>query len=370
MTTISIDNHRKNQQLYALLTANSMFPPDPKEPGALVPGACQPLTQNSKICFDTIDAARLYIATSPMTAAPQVTDITHYFGWVEFSRLSAKDELWINLSNVDMLGLPLALSGTQNHMPKSLGYKLPMQANPDQLPASGAKSLINALEPLFVGVAPPVIGLADGGKKVVAPNIWPQAYPSFAPYVEKLSLAHGGDGVPLLIKSDMVAQEQLIFKGKLQEPASNDGMLIAMHDQNGNKLEIARSQLETKYIYQSGGGTYHYNNQLFAQNIQVIKGSPSETRDIMLNSVLRNIFLGFNEGYFSRNGPNDSSNFVKQKPFENGGNGYAKVIHENSNSYGYPYADANLKTQLVANPELATTIHILGDQETGYYTAP
>ena len=56
--------------------------------------------------------------------------------------------------------------------------------------------------------------------------------------------------------------------------------------------------------------------------------------------------IGINEGYFSMTNPanNDNSMFPGLVPFATGdGNQYAQVIHEGSNSYGFPYADSNLK---------------------------
>jgi hypothetical protein len=46
---------------------------------------------------------------------------------------------------------------------------------------------------------------------------------------------------------------------------------------------------------------------------------------------------------------------------------YAQIMHETSNSYGFPYADANLKTLLVAAIDSPITLTILKDEETGDY---
>lgn len=42
-------------------------------------------------------------------------------------------------------------------------------------------------------------------------------------------------------------------------------------------------------------------------------------------------------------------------------------MHETSNSYGFPYADANLKTLLVAAIDSPITLTILRDDEPGDY---
>jgi len=42
-------------------------------------------------------------------------------------------------------------------------------------------------------------------------------------------------------------------------------------------------------------------------------------------------------------------------------------MHETSNSYGFPYADSNLKTLLVAAIDTPITLTILKDDESGGY---
>lgn len=89
---------------------------------------------------------------------------------------------------------------------------------------------------------------------------------------------------------------------------------------------------------------------------------------VYTNSLFRNLCIGINEGYFTAEGPNDSSKFSSEKPFRNSqGNVYAQILHETSNSYGFPYADANLKTLPVAAIDSPITLIILKDYETGDY---
>jgi hypothetical protein len=72
--------------------------------------------------------------------------------------------------------------------------------------------------------------------------------------------------------------------------------------------------------------------------------------------------------YFTAEGPNDSLKFSSKQPFRNGqGNVYAQIIHESSNPNGFPYADANLKTLLVAAIDSPITLTILKDEEMGDY---
>jgi hypothetical protein len=46
---------------------------------------------------------------------------------------------------------------------------------------------------------------------------------------------------------------------------------------------------------------------------------------------------------------------------------YAQIIHEASISYGFPYANANLKTLVVAAVASTITLTILNDDEAGGY---
>jgi len=69
-----------------------------------------------------------------------------------------------------------------------------------------------------------------------------------------------------------------------------------------------------------------------------------------------------------RKAPTIARSFLREKPFRNSqGNVYAQIVHETSNSYGFPYADANLKTLVVAAIDSPITLTILKDDETGDY---
>ncbi|MEH0069743.1 hypothetical protein V6L77_04435 [Pannonibacter sp. Pt2-lr] len=79
---------------------------------------------NAAISFTTIKSGRLYAGLgqfpNPPTPAGGI-----YYGWIEFSCLAAGDNLWINMSNVDLLGLPLSIAGTEAGGGSfSLGYKV------------------------------------------------------------------------------------------------------------------------------------------------------------------------------------------------------------------------------------------------------
>ena len=89
---------------------------------------------------------------------------------------------------------------------------------------------------------------------------------------------------------------------------------------------------------------------------------------VYTNSLFRNLCIGINEGYFTPAGPQRQLDVCIAKPLpERPGNVYAQIIHEASNSYGFPYADANLKTLVVAAVDIPITLTILNDDEAGDY---
>src|SRR5262249_9101247 len=107
-----------------------------------------------------------------------------------------------------------------------------------------------------------------------------------------------------------------------------------------------------------------YNGQTFPQNRNDQEGKNASA--VYTNSLFRNLCIGINEGYFTAAGANDSNRFSSEVPFQHGqGSIYAKIIHESSNSYGFPYADANLNTLIVAAIDSQMTLTILKDDEIG-----
>jgi len=76
---------------------------------------------------ETLVGSRLYVGYGPMPPAPDPNS-NQYYGWVEFSRNDVDQGVWLNLSNVDIVGLPLTLKGklADDGKPFSLGYKKPV----------------------------------------------------------------------------------------------------------------------------------------------------------------------------------------------------------------------------------------------------
>jgi hypothetical protein len=111
---------------------------------------------------ETIVVGRLYVGYGEMPPAPDPNS-NQYYGWVEFSRNNVDKGVYLNLSNVDIVGLPLTLKGklADDGKPFSLGYKKPV---PDIV----AEMKTRALTRQDPGV---VIDCGSGRTKIVAPNI-------------------------------------------------------------------------------------------------------------------------------------------------------------------------------------------------------
>lgn len=361
-TTIIIQNNRTDEEIYVLLTAENMA--KGQQPQHAIPlDQATKLTKDTVVSFETIKSARLYVSLGSIGPSPKLDD-DQYYGWIEFSKTDKDGTLWINLTSVDIVGLPLALSGTENGKPFNLGTRLPMKVPMDD---PHEFSLIGALEKIFTKEQPvkALVPCQKGYMKVLSPVHAPECYASFTPYLTRLCQANA----PVSITSDAPARTSAVtFKGHFTDPAKNkNNNVMELKDDNGNTITIDDKNLTTKTLYQCAGGTYLYNGKPKDFNIAIQKNGPHAGLKKILNSVIRNILVGFNEGYFSENGPNDSEYFSGMKPFEHGGNQYAQVIHQYTNSYGFPYSDGNLKTLIQADATKTVTLHVLKDTQTGYY---
>ena len=142
--------------------------------------------------------------------------------------------------------------------------------------------------------------------------------------------------------------------------SSDSDVMISLTSAEGDTFQVLQSQFTTEICYRCDGGTLIYNGATVDQN-----QSPQTTdAQLYANSTFRNILIGINEGYFKNAGPNISEAFPGQVPFATGdGSKYAQVLHENSNSYGFPYADSNLKVLITADPSKTLTMTICTDLE-------
>src|SRR6185369_10143595 len=128
--TFSVVNKRGDEsQLHLLLTSTSSSGLEGIEL-AKSTSVADFFSSNPSHSFaaDTLVGSRLYVGYGPMPPAPDPNS-AQYYGWIEFSRNATDKGVWLNLSNVDIVGLPLTLSGklADDGNAFSLGYKKSVQ---------------------------------------------------------------------------------------------------------------------------------------------------------------------------------------------------------------------------------------------------
>ncbi|MBL4709441.1 MAG: hypothetical protein JKY48_13470 [Flavobacteriales bacterium] len=310
------------------------------------------------ITADSIVGARLYVGygafptdNDPVPGGPQ------YYGWIEFTQNPSESNVWINLSNVDLSGLPLTLAGTDiSNAAFSLGYKKSVSDIVTQMVSDAFADPKSDANPAY-------ITCTTGQVKILGPNKTPASYPSYSDYISALST----NAAPLSITTDTPKGAPAItLTGSFLNAINDSDPIISLKTADGaNTLVVLKSQFNTTLIYECGGGKLIFNGNTVDQN-----QSPQNTNDkLYANSAFRNILIGMNEGYFTKTGPNNSEGFGGQVPFATGdGSKYAQVLHENSNSYGFPYADSNLKVLVQANSSDTIDMTICTDTEAKGYS--
>ncbi|PIQ47287.1 MAG: hypothetical protein COW03_15970 [Cytophagales bacterium CG12_big_fil_rev_8_21_14_0_65_40_12] len=363
--------------LFVLLTADSS-----SGVVGITPGVVTALTDNMAITFDTIKSGRLYVGYGqyPNPPLPQGSE---YFGWIEFSRQSTDTAVWINLSNVDILGLPLTLEGTDSAGNAfTLGYKTPMVATaPTASIIAQAKAVLT--DGNAAGGSAAVVKTATGQDKILAPNHVPGSYRSYDSYLAALTDTTSSNyPAALSILSDTPANGAPVqMNGNFLNASAATDNIISLTSTDGTQIcHITKANLTSQIIYECDGGYMSWStdggatfNQIHQNRTIINDPSSTEAERTITNSVFRNIMIGLNEGYFSMENTtnNNSAMFAGLVPFVNGnGNQYAQVIHESSNSYGFPYADSNLKVLVTAQLGAALTLNILADDATKDYEAP
>jgi Beta-1,3-glucanase len=306
---------------------------------------------------ETIVVGRLHVGYGEMPPAPDPNS-NQYYGWVEFSRNNVDKGVYLNLSNVDIVGLPLTLKGklADDGKPFSLGYKKPVT----DIVAEMKTRALTRQDPAVVK------DCGSGRTKIVAPNIQFPFYRAYDDYLNTLTMA----GAKLTIQTDTPKDGTSktftgsFSMGRYQDLASTDAIITITC--GSDTFQILKNQFTTEYIYRCDGGKIVFDGESLPQNRPDNEGRDASA--VYTNSLFRNLCIGINEGHFTAEGPNDSSKFSSEKPFRNSqGNVYAQIVHETSNSYGFPYADANLKTLVVAAIDSPITLTILKDDETGDY---
>jgi hypothetical protein len=264
----------------------------------------------------------------------------------------------LNLSNVDIVGLPLTLQGrlADSGAPFSLGYRKSVE-----------EIVADIRTRALTRVDPAVLRDCGGGRtKVVAPNIQFPFYRRYDEYLDTLTTV----GAKLTIGTDTpIGATAKTFTGSFSTGRYQDladaHPLVSLSS-GSDRFDVLKSQFTTEFLYRCDGGSVMYNEEAVPQNRPDDRGQNLDA--VYTNSLFRNLCIGINEGYFTPDGPNDSSTFSSGTPFRDGqGNVYAQIIHEASNSYGFPYADANLKTLVVAAADAPITLTILNDDEAGEF---
>jgi hypothetical protein len=355
-----VNNRDDESQLHLLLTSTNGAGLEGIELGKSTPIA-DFFSNNPSHSFsaEKLVGSRLYVGYGAMPPAPDPNS-NQYYGWIEFSRNPDADKgVWLNLSNVDIVGLPLTLKGSlaDGGGPFSLGY------------SKSVKDIIADMKTRALTGQSPAAAVKDcgGGRtKIIAPNIQFPAYRRYDDYLNTLTMA----GARLTIQTDTpIGQQSKTFtgsfsSGRYQDLADTSPILTITS--GSDTFQILKSQFTTEYLYRCDGGSIVLNGMTLPQNRPDNGGHDASA--VITNSLFRNLCIGLNEGYFTADRANDSRKFSADKPFGNGqGNVYAEIIHEASNSYGFPYADANLKTLLVGAIDTPIVLTILKDDEAADY---
>lgn len=318
------------------------------------------------ISFGDTKGGRLYAGITQFADPAPLPTGDQYYGWVEFTRLSTDPCVWTNLSNVDVLGLPLTLSGTDDTGSAfSLGYNKGVSTIQQSIIAH--IGLTAAAVVSCTGVSGPGNTFYGPYTKVVGPNNVSSPYPTYQNYLASLC----NSSAALVIGSDVpggtYSGPEKFTGSFLPNPGATGNVLFLTGD-FGDTIAITADQFTDQYIYGCGGGNLVWNGNTVPQNDVPDSGPPSATQ-ILHDSVFRKLCVGFNEGYFSTTDTNYSSNFPYFFPFITyKGNIYADAIHKESNSYGFPYSDSNLKVQALANKTSQITFSIIGDTAIQDYT--
>ncbi len=313
--------------IFVMLTGNSF------KGSGITKDTSTPLSSLTNNSFEVsqIDSGRLYISYYTKLPAHPVPTSDNYYGYIELT-IGADNILWTDLSSVDVFGVPMSMKLGATKLGYSKSHNIIVQEIATALGGTNGTAVQRKN--------------GKGNTKVVGANVLYMNQPSYDSYLKLLK------GKSLTIKSLPTSPLKYNFTGTFD---SKGGVSLAS---TSPKLtfEIPAADLTNKTMYLSNGDC-KYNG--VTRNAM----SPNDT----CAAVYRDVMVGINEGYFSATGKNDSSLFPTMTPFASGhGNAYAKVIHEGSDSYGYPFSDLNLKT-LIKVPVTATStlaLTILADDAT------
>lgn len=279
--------------------------------------------------IDKIIGGRLYVSYYNKLAKNPVPYSNNYYGYIELT-IDQNSTLWVDISCVDVFGVPLGFS-VSGH---KLGYKKSHNAIVD-----------NILKTHRVNGEDLRKNNGHGNIKIVGANVYYKDYPTFESYIQALK----GSELKIINLPDCPLKYN--FVGTF----TNDGGISLKSTTDSNTFSIPAAYLNNKSIYLSNGEC-EWNNKL----------RPAMAPNDTCAAIYRDIMIGYNEGYFTPGGENNSSKFPSMHPFASGyGNVYAKLIHEGCDGYGYPFADCNLKT-LINTPVTSLTkftLDIMGDDQ-------
>jgi len=273
---------------------------------------------------------RLYVSYYDAPPRNPIPDSTNYYGYLEFT-IGDDSVLWVDISSVDTFGVPIQFKVGDNNV----GY----QSSHNQIIKN-----IQAIPGINSGNI--TIDCGHGHLKIVGANVFYDAQPPFTPYLQTLA----GNQLKVISLDDSPLTYH--FEGSF----GAQGGVSLKSTTDSNTFEITADQLKSKYIYLCNGNCVWNGTTRNAM-------SPNDA----CAAIYRDIMIGLNEGYFSSKGENNTQKFPHMKPFNgNYGNQYARMIHEGSQSYGYPFADSNLKTLIRQSVGDSTPfdLYILGDDET------
>ncbi len=363
---------------------------------------------NGIITFDYLDSGRLYIGYGPLPYGTKHDEYTvgeeyripnsagttvqpvpywkRYYGVIEFAYVPGDTGLWIDMTNVNLIGLPTCISGyTVFGETFNMGYNGSVETIRQTVEGiigttggcPGANPS-NTSDPNYTGIASKIT-CVTGFNKVVSPTAGNSAcWRSFDAYLTALNQYN----TPISITSDAPTSggTPITFTGNFNNvTGSTDNVITLSSSDSTYTLNIELGEFSTANIYACANGKVVFNTKTVPFNMSdddatAAGFTPGE--QIISNSTVRNILIGMNEGRFvpatsagsslidANNNENWGGPGATYGPFPNDayGNQYAKLVHENINGYGYPYADKYLGALIVANNEQTVTITACAEQ--------
>lgn len=293
--------------------------------------------------INDITSGRIYVSFNNIIPPPAdrwVVDpansalSTTRYDFVELT-YNGSDYSCANLSAVDQFGIPMILKA---------------DSKPND--TRGFKDSANKIIPKLAALSncDPQVYIRKGNDfiRILSPVKKPDNYSFFEGYIEGLN------GLKLAIND--------YYYGSPQGPVNYSGIMrknsITFTDNNNNQVCLDENSFGKPHLYDCNG-TFTANN---------VEENFNNNDSFCV--VYRDFLAGANLGLWGAE--NDSSSWGGTPLFSKGGNEYAKILYQSSNSYGFSFSDIDrkrLKSLLMLNPNGDTlTITIIDDEATGGYT--